>query len=70
MYNAINIGIHLIGVLLIIYACIPDYTYRNGDLTLQKIALYAAVAMLCFWAILVGEAYNIERLISLFFTPK
>jgi hypothetical protein len=65
MYNIVNILVHVLGIVLLIYACVPDHGYRSTDLTLQKAAGMFALGLMGFWALGVGEFENLKSLIAL-----
>ena len=67
MYNIVNVIIHLIGIALILFACVPSAElYRKDDPSLEKLAAFAGFILMGCWALLTGVVYNFKSLIALF----
>lgn len=66
MYTVINVLVHLVTIGLFAYAFFTEPEgSREKDMTMQKFAGFAGLALLCSWAFLIGETHNIKSLIAL-----
>jgi len=65
MYNVVNIGIHLISIVLIIYSMIPGDRGSRNDLTLKMLCMLVAFVLIGCWAFFVGEVHNLKSLFAL-----
>jgi hypothetical protein len=65
MYNVINVLIHLICFGVIAWSSSKNVGYRGREITLDKFLGVVAIWVLCIWAALVGEIYNLKSIFAL-----